>query len=247
MAISLQRSSDLWSGIGSDAIASPFWDIAISHHGPWNSLFTPTYGSLPSQQFFFTSNVQCFKRSYLHVMHCLSSTGSRSAASLTAKKPSVYCFIDPYWTKGGLVSIYWEQRVFFFFPTSSHIFLAALINACVQFKTNATVKIVIMWPVYSLCSHPRYSVLLPLNGTSAYCICGAGATAGNQVCCNSETRHFLGRVFKRCLTRNCWLSQTCSGRITTLWFCIGRGWSSPWTLFGMWPRVMDISLCQVDK
>lgn len=66
---------------------------------------------------------------------------------------------------------------------------------------NVFVNIVILWAVYKFFFlNPRYTALFLFNGTSANCICEAGAEAGNQVCCRTrpeyytEAPHFSGRV-----------------------------------------------------
>ena len=76
---------------------------------------------------------------------------------------------------------------------------------------------VILGVVYSFFLRPHYRALFLLNGTSANCICGAGAKAGNQVCCRTrpkyytESPHFSGRAFPPSLADDWRLFQTQSG------------------------------------
>lgn len=105
------------SGIDSNTITSPFWNITSSHHRPWNSLIAPTRPLrllfallscfIHSPKYFFSSNlltlietiyIWCIIFSILYTLSCCSM------ASPSVKKPSVYCFIDLHGTKGCLVS-----------------------------------------------------------------------------------------------------------------------------------------------
>lgn len=53
-----------------------------------------------------------------------------------------------------------------------------------------SVNIVILWAVYWFFLHPHYRELFRLNGTSANCICEAGAKPGNQVCCRTRPKYY---------------------------------------------------------
>lgn len=78
-----------------------------------------------------------------------------------------------------------------------------------------SLNIVILWAVYSCFLHPHYGTPFLLNGTSAGCICEAGAKPGNQVCWRTWPKrytrrpHLSGAAPHYSLADDCTLCRSC--------------------------------------
>lgn len=93
-----------------------------------------------------------------------------------------------------------------------------------------SVNIVILRAVYSFLLNPHCRALFLLSGTSANCICEAGAMAGNQVCYRTRPMYytessFLRQTFHPSIADDCRLFQMC----TTIWKC--SPWLTSWPCF----------------